>query len=186
MASKKKGSTPASQLQAEILKQGQPVSAEVAGVLEGEYNRVTTSTQEGEEISQLVIEPGSAETGNVENTQELFQALDAAEAQLRETETPVVETPTTPEIETMENVTEQVNETVQQAVEAAQPEPGMFRRGWNWTKQNKGKIALGAAAVVGVGVGVYYLVRTGNASKATEAAAAVVTTVAETTTEAVA
>lgn len=185
MASKKKGSTPASQLQAEILKQGQPVSAEVAGVLEGEYRRVTTTAQEGEEISQLVIEPGSAETGNVENTQELFQALDAAEAQLRETEAPVVET-TTPEIETMENVTEQVNETVQQAVEAAQPEPGMFRRGWNWTKQNKGKIALGAAAVVGVGVGVYYLVRTGNASKATEAAAAVVTTVAETTTEAVA
>lgn len=207
MTSKKKGSnnngastTPAASLQEQILSQGKPVSAEVAGVLEGEFRRVE-GTEKPTTISELVIEPATpiaVEDQPRDLVGKILEEavvgagfkLDAAEQQAPADELAVetTNTTTTPENETMEQV---INEAeVAAAVTAAQPTPGMVRRGWNWVKENKGKVALGAAAVVGVGVGIYYLTRGGDVAKVAEvAASAANTAVAETAaavTEAVA
>lgn len=206
MSSKKKGSnnnnnngatTPATSLQEQILSQGKPVSAEVAGVLEGEYSRVETAEKPAT-ISELVIEPATpvaVEDQPRDLVGEILEEaavgagfkLDAAEQQAPADELAVETTnTTTPENETMEQVINENVEATNEAIAAAQPQPGMIGRSWNWLKNNKGKVALGATALVGVGVGIYYLTRGGDVAKVAEVAATAATTVAETATDAVA
>lgn len=207
MSSKKKGSnnnngtststTPAASLQEQILSQGKPVSAEVAGVLEGEYSRVETAEKPAT-IGGLVIEPATpvaVEDQPRDLVGEILEEaavgagfkLDAAEQQAPADELAVETTnTTTPENETMEHVINENVEATNEAIAAAQPQPGMIGRSWNWLKNNKGKVALGATALVGVGVGIYYLTRGGDVAKVAEVAATAATTVAETATDAVA
>lgn len=207
MSSKKKGSnnnnnngttTPATSLQEQILSQGKPVSAEVAGVLEGEYSRVETAEKPAT-ISELVIEPATPVAVEDQPRDLVGKILeeaavgagfkpDAAEQQAPADELAVetTNTTTTPENETMEQVMNENVEAANEAIAAAQPQPGMIGRSWNWLKNNKGKVALGATALVGVGVGIYYLTRGGDVAKAAEVAATAATAVAETATDAVA
>lgn len=206
MSSKKKGSnnnnngtstTPAASLQEQILSQGKPVSAEVAGVLEGEYSRVETA-EKPVIIGEFRIEPATpvaVEDQPRDLVGEILEEaavgagfkLDTAEQQAPADELAVETTnTTTPENETMEQVINENVEATNEAIAAAQPQPGMIGRSWNWLKNNKGKVALGATALVGVGVGIYYLTRGGDVAKAAEVAATAATAVAETATDAVA
>lgn len=164
-----------------LAESGQPVSPETAAILEADLeNPVKTFvTTDGEEVPHLEIPSFTAEP--------LAQA-DVSEKPINDQvvveQEPVVVEPIITEQEAviMENTTTEHVVDTQAAVAAAQPQ-GVFARSWNWAKQNKGKLALGTAAVVGVGVGIYYLARTGNAAKAVETATAVVTEAAASVTE---
>lgn len=204
MSSKKKNTngngaptTPAASLKEQILSQGKPVSAEVAGVLEGEYSRVETA-EKPDTISELVIEPATPVAVEDQPRDLVGKILEEAaigagyQSDEESKPAPAVElvletntTTTTPE-NTMEQVINENVEATNEAIAAAQPQPGVIGRSWNWLKNNKGKVALGATALVGVGVGIYYLTRGGDVAKVAEVAATAATTVAETATDAVA
>lgn len=159
---------------------GQPVSPTTAAILEADLDEPVNKAP----IVDLEIPQFEANTGPLtgellpESNEEVVPepiVEPVVETVNEPVVEPVVETITTEqEAVTMENATEQKVVDTQAAIAAAQP-AGMMSRAWGWAKNNKGKLAIGAAAVVGVGVGVYYLVRTGNVDKAVDVASTAVT-----------
>lgn len=144
--------TTAEKLTSSILKQGQPVSQETARILEEGLKDpqpeliLDVPAFEGskdEPLPGCVVQDQSEPV--IEPTTDLFDFQPVE-----------VETTTTKQEPIMENI-----DKIEPIVEAT-PSKGIITRTWGWIRDNKGKIAAGTAAVAAVGVGVYYLARSGN------------------------